>query len=50
MAGENKMAYDSFKGTELFEFYGLLWVQDDNNKKRLKEYEKIKDGNNTTKS
>lgn len=41
MSDANKNAYDSFMKTDVFEFFGILWVQDDMIEKTRREREKV---------
>lgn len=40
LAGDNKQNYDSFKRTEVFEFFRLLWIHEDLMAERLKQAKK----------
>lgn len=41
MCDDRKIDYDSWKGTDVDEFFSLLWIQDDKIQDRLKKLEEL---------
>lgn len=38
LAGQRKTEYDALNGTELLEFWGIVWEWEKSNKRKLKHY------------